>query len=86
LKYLKFGIYELSAFAIIISATFLRVLLVALNWPQINSDEGTFGIMAMHIAYRGEHPSFFNGQNYLGALEAYIGAAAFLARTFLRSR
>ena len=77
MKYLKFGIYELSALAIIIFATLLRVVLVALNWPQTNSDEGTFGIMAMHIAYRGEHPSFFYGQNYLGPLEAYIGAAFF---------
>jgi hypothetical protein len=77
LKYLKFGIYELSAFAIIIFATLLRVLLTALNWPQTNSDEGTFGIMAMHIAYRGDHPIFFYGQNYLGSLDAYIGAALF---------
>jgi hypothetical protein len=77
LKYLKFGIYELSAFAIITFATLLRLLLVALNWPQTNSDEGTFGIMAMHIAYRGEHPIFFYGQYYLGAFYAYIGAAIF---------
>jgi hypothetical protein len=77
LKYLKFGIYELSAFAIITFATLLRVLLAALNWPQTNSDEGTFGIMAMHIAFRGERPLFFYGQYYLGAFDAYIGAALF---------
>jgi len=77
LKYLKIGIYEISSLAIILFATLLRVLLVALNWPQTNSDEGTFGIMAMHIAYRGEHPIFFYGQYFLGTLEAYIGAALF---------
>lgn len=33
--------------------------------------------MALHIAYRGEHPIFFYGQNYMGSLEAYLGAASF---------
>ena len=33
--------------------------------------------MALHIAYRGEHPFLFYGQNYMGALEAYIGALLF---------
>ena len=32
------------------------------------------GIMAMHIAYHWEHPIFYYGQNYMGTLEAYIGA------------
>lgn len=26
---------------------------------------------------KGEHPLFFYGQNYMGAIEAYLGAAAF---------
>jgi len=33
--------------------------------------------MALHIAYRGEHPTFFYGQRYLGAFEAYVGAVLF---------
>ncbi len=35
------------------------------------------GIMALHIAYHGEHPIYFYGQNYMGALEAYLAAASF---------
>ena len=35
------------------------------------------GIMAMHIAFRGEHPVLFYGQNYMGAMEAYLAAAFF---------
>lgn len=35
------------------------------------------GVMALHIAYRGEHPTFFYGQNYMGTLQAYIGAGLF---------
>jgi hypothetical protein len=48
-----------------------------LKWPLLNSDEGTMGIMALHIAYRGEHPIFYYGQQYMGSLEAYIGAGLF---------
>jgi hypothetical protein len=77
MKYFKIGIYEIYAFAIITFGTLLRVLLAALKWPLLNSDEGTIGIMALHIAYRGEHPIFYYGQNYMGPLEAYIGAGLF---------
>jgi hypothetical protein len=76
-KYVKIGIYELSAFAIILFGTLLRVLLVVLKWPLLNSDEGTMGIMALHIAYRGEHPLFYYGQHYMGTVDAYIGAGLF---------
>ena len=77
MKYLKIGIYELSAVAIIVFASFLRILLASQGWPISNSDEGTMGIMALHIAYHGEHPLFFYGQNYMGSLEAYLGAVLF---------
>lgn len=76
-KYLKIGPYGIAAFVIIVLATLLRILLAALGWPQTNSDEGTIGMMAMHIAYHGDHPIFFYGQNYMGPLEAYLGAALF---------
>ncbi len=76
-KYLKIGPYGIAAFVIIVLAALLRILLVALGWPQTNSDEGTIGMMAMHIAYHGDHPIFFYGQNYMGPLEAYLGAALF---------
>lgn len=76
-KYLKFGKYEVYAGAIILFASGLRILLAALGWPPTNSDEGTMGIMARHIAYKGEHPLLFYGQNYMGSLEAYLGALFF---------
>jgi hypothetical protein len=74
---LKRSGYELAALAIILCATLLRLLFDALGWPATNSDEGTMGIMAMHIAFRGEHPVLFYGQNYMGAMEAYLAAAFF---------
>ena len=63
LKYLKVGKYEVCAAAIIAFAAGLRILLIALNWPPTNSDEGVLGILAMHIAYHGEHPLMFYGQD-----------------------
>ena len=63
MKYLKIGKYELAAAAIIAFATGLRMLLIAMNWPPTNSDEGVMGIIALHIAYHGEHPLMFYGQD-----------------------
>jgi len=77
MKYLKIGVYEIWAFAIIAFATVLRIILASLGWPITNSDEGTMGIAALHIAYHGEHPYMYYGQNYMGTLEAYIGAVLF---------
>src|SRR5215472_2822985 len=77
LKRLKIGSYGIFALLIIAIATLLRIVLIALGWPHSNSDEGTMGIMAMHILYQGEHPIFFYGQNYMGTLEAYLGSAFF---------
>src|SRR6266566_1897031 len=77
MKHFKIGVYEIYAFAIIIFWTLLRVLLAVLKWPLLNSDEGTMGIMALHIAYHGEHPTFYYGQHYMGTLDAYIGAGLF---------
>ena len=66
LKYFKIGIHEICAFCLIIFATVLRIILIGQGWPQTDSDEGTMGLMALHIAYRGEHPIFFYGQGYMG--------------------
>src|SRR5579884_345041 len=77
LKHLKIGPYGIMAIVLIALAISVRILLAALGWPRTNSDEGTMGLMALHIAYRGEHPIFYYGQNYMGALEAYLGAALF---------
>ena len=38
-----------------------------------NFDTGTVGYMAVNIL-EGDRPLFFYGQNYMGALEAYVGA------------
>src|SRR5260370_40406197 len=77
LKQLNIGIYEGGAIAIIVVATLLRFLIIDHNWPVTDSDESTIGLMALHILHRGEHPTFFYGQNYMGSLEAFLGAGLF---------
>ena len=77
LKHIKIGIHEGCALCLIIFAAALRIILIGQGWPQTDSDEGTLGLMALHIAYRGEHPVFFYGQGYMGPLEAYFGALLF---------
>lgn len=77
LKHFKITIYEISALCIIIFAVVLRIMLISQRWPATNSDEGTIGIMALHIAYRRQHPIFFYGQGYMGPLEAYLAALLF---------
>ena len=77
LKYFRINIFEICAFTMIVLAMELRILLIAQGWPMTNSDESTMGLMALHIAYRGEVPIFFYGQGYMGALEAYLPAFLF---------
>lgn len=76
-KYLKMGPYEIGACGIIVAAILLRVVLVMLGWPLLDSDEGTMGVMGLHIANLGEHPIFFYAQGYMGATEAYLAAFLF---------
>ncbi len=76
-KYLGLSPSVLGVLIAIALATAIRVALISLGWQTTNSDEDTMGLMALHIAYRGEYPVFFYGQNYMGALEAYIGALLF---------
>jgi len=73
----KISLHGLVVGAIILIGTGLRLFLIELGWPWTNSDEGTMGIMALHIAYRGQHPIFFYGQNYMGAWEAFLAAGIF---------
>ncbi|HEX4207365.1 MAG TPA: hypothetical protein VHZ51_24830, partial [Ktedonobacteraceae bacterium] len=77
MKYLKIGKWGLVALGVIVVACCLRLVLISQNWPMLNSDEGTMGIMARHIAYRGEWPIFFYGQYYMGVFQAYVGALLF---------
>lgn len=69
--------HALLALLIIGWAVYLRVYLVAQGWPLMDSDEGTMGIMALHIWRGQDFPVFFYGQSYMGSLEAYLGAAFF---------
>lgn len=77
LKRIHIGPYGLCAIALIAGVALVRLVLVAQGWPETNSDEGTMGLEAMHIAFRGEHPIFLYGQNYMGMVEAYLGAILF---------
>jgi hypothetical protein len=77
LKKFSLGSYELAMLVLVLCAVIIRLILISHNWPFTDSDEGTIDLMALHIAYRGEHPIFFYGQNYMGAFEAYLGAPLF---------
>ncbi|TMC22358.1 MAG: hypothetical protein E6J34_06530 [Chloroflexi bacterium] len=76
-KYSHIRLYEIAASLIILIAVLLRLICIALGWPLLDSDEGTMGLMGMHIAFRNEHPIFFYAQGYMGATEAYLAALAF---------
>ena len=76
-KLLSFDMYSVFVGLLLLSACIIRFILIALGWPTTNSDEGTMGLMARHIAYMGDHPVFLYGNSYLGSLESYIGAALF---------
>ncbi|HEX4202651.1 MAG TPA: hypothetical protein VHZ51_00295 [Ktedonobacteraceae bacterium] len=76
-KYVRVDAYSTAAIGIIVLAAVLRITLIALGWPPLDSDEGTMGVMAMHIAFHGEWPIFFYGQGYMGAFEAYLAAVLF---------
>jgi hypothetical protein len=77
IKKLHISPYELCLLALVAGAVLLRFLLIRANWPVTNSDEATMGLMARHIAYNGELPTFFYGQYYMGPMEAYLGAVLF---------
>jgi hypothetical protein len=75
----KFSVdgYMLAAALIIVLSCSLRLFFIAHNWPETNSDEGTVGIMALHVAHLSDFPIYLYGQGELGSLEAYVGALLF---------
>ena len=73
---LPIGLAGLAAMILIGAALGLRLFLLP-TWPALNSDEATFGLMARHIAAGSDLPIYMYGQNYMGALEAYLGALSF---------
>ena len=76
-RWLKAHRYTVVAACIILAASAIRIGLIAQSWPGTDSDDSTMGLMAKHILTLGEHPIFFYGQSYMGALEAYVGALMF---------
>jgi len=69
--------YDLIALALILLMVAVRLLLSILGFPGTDSEEGTMGLMALHIAQGKDWPIFYYGQNYMGAGEAYVGALMF---------
>jgi hypothetical protein len=73
----RLGRTDLFILIMIVLATLLRFILIYLHWPITNSDEGSMGLLARHIAYNGEWPIFYYGQAYMGPIEGYIAAPLF---------
>lgn len=69
--------YEGGAGLLIGAAVALRLWLIDRGLPPFDSDEGTMGLMALHINGHGEHPVFLYGQTYMGSLQAYLAAGIF---------
>ncbi len=76
-KIIKKSRYTLGAAALIAGAIALRLALIVEGWPSTNGDEAIMNLMALHIVKKGDHPTFFWGQHYLGPIEAYVGAFMF---------
>lgn len=58
---------------------FLMAMIVrglTLLTPELWSDEVIVGLMGLHVT-QGDFPVFFYGQNFMGALEAYLGGTLF---------
>ncbi len=68
---------QLLVLVVIVFSIAIRWILILLNKVPFNSDEAIVGLMARHIL-AGEHPIFFYGQSYMGSLDAYLVAGAFL--------
>jgi hypothetical protein len=70
---------EWSVVALILAlAAVGRLVLAAHGWPDFDSDESIVGLMTDDILRHGAHPVFFYGQNYMGALQAYLAVPFFL--------
>jgi 4-amino-4-deoxy-L-arabinose transferase-like glycosyltransferase len=55
----------------------LRIVLLAVEAVPFNGDEAVVALMAKHILQNGERPTFFYGQDYSGALDAYLTAGVY---------
>jgi hypothetical protein len=77
LKRIHISKNERWMFAIVAVATLARFLLIYFNWPATNSDEGNMGLLALHVAFQGDHPTFFYGLPYMAPIEGYMAAPLF---------
>ena len=73
----RIGRAPLSLVLLVSVAAAIRLGLLLLEWPASNSDEGTTGLMAMHIAEGRHFPGFMYGQSYMGTAQAYLAAVVF---------
>ncbi len=64
-------------FVALATAAALKAALLIMNVVPFNADEAIVALMARHIL-QGERPVFFYGQAYLGSLDAWLIAGAFL--------
>ncbi|SCL28569.1 ArnT family glycosyltransferase [Micromonospora inyonensis] len=63
-----------AAAAIGLAGVMYRAILMALDVPPANSDEGTAGLAALHIGEGRHWPTFFYGQDYMGTFYSYLAA------------
>jgi hypothetical protein len=69
--------FALGVSAALVVGLALRLAIIASPLGEIDGDEAVVGLMARHIAFRGETPVFYWGQPYLGSLEAFTAAPLF---------
>jgi len=68
--------YILHILLVVLISVVIRWIFIILNKVPFNSDEAIVGLMANHIL-KGENPTFFYGQAYMGSLDGYIVAGFF---------
>lgn len=66
-------LYTLGFVLIICAALSIQIWSATQGSANFDSDEAIHGLMALHIL-NGQYPVYYYGQNYLGALEAYVAA------------
>lgn len=64
----------LAASAIGLVGLGFRSWLTVLEAPPTNSDEATFGLVALHVSQGAGFPVYLYGQHYMGTLESYLAA------------
>jgi 4-amino-4-deoxy-L-arabinose transferase-like glycosyltransferase len=73
----RLSVYERWMWVCVVLAMLLRLLLILFHWPATNSDEGNMGMVALNVAYHGDHPVFFYGLPYMGPVEGYVAVPFF---------